>query len=333
MGTNKGFTGHYADATGLDYYNARYYDPVASVFLSVDSVQGNLQGMNPYGYVQGNPETRSDPTGQHVVCGDTCGGGNGSGGGNPTPPPPPPPNTCTQESCSVTVEGKTYPLNQLKTSVTDRVTFLQLLYDQLANGYGNSEISFVNYLITSGRLHLSAYWNSVDFQVIRDQLLAAYDFLHHLAGQSSLINNWLTFFAHPNTNGWWVAHNDSINAGDQQARTDGLYAKESGIEQDFINETIHVLGDVQYAAQSPLSFLFDPRSSTTATLTSIFYPQQYNDFATGTSLFFQGVTASVGVAVVGTIVGAVGGPVGIAVGAVTGITGGATFFQSLLTSP
>jgi len=29
MGTNKGYTGQYADPlSGFDYYNARYYDPV-----------------------------------------------------------------------------------------------------------------------------------------------------------------------------------------------------------------------------------------------------------------------------------------------------------------
>jgi RHS repeat-associated protein len=33
--TTKGFTGQYNDPTsGLDYYVSRYYDPVASVFLS-----------------------------------------------------------------------------------------------------------------------------------------------------------------------------------------------------------------------------------------------------------------------------------------------------------
>jgi hypothetical protein len=47
----------------LDYYNARYYDPVVGVFLSADTVQGNAKGMNPYAYVGGNPETKSDPTG------------------------------------------------------------------------------------------------------------------------------------------------------------------------------------------------------------------------------------------------------------------------------
>ncbi len=64
MYTAKGFTGQYNDSlTGLDYYNARYYDPKVGVFLSADSIQGNLHGVNPYAYVGGNPETRNDPTG------------------------------------------------------------------------------------------------------------------------------------------------------------------------------------------------------------------------------------------------------------------------------
>ncbi len=68
IGTPKGFTGQYNDSlTVLDYYRARYYDPVAGVFLSADTVQGNPQGMNPYAYVNGNPETWSDPTGQVIV--------------------------------------------------------------------------------------------------------------------------------------------------------------------------------------------------------------------------------------------------------------------------
>ena len=65
IGTAKGFTGHYADAlTGLDYYAARYYDPVIGRFLSPDTVEGNAQGADPYAYVGGNPETETDPTGE-----------------------------------------------------------------------------------------------------------------------------------------------------------------------------------------------------------------------------------------------------------------------------
>src|SRR5579863_6905220 len=77
MGTNKGFTGQYGDVTGLDYYHARYYDPSVGVFLSADIVQGNMQGMNPYDYVGGNPETHNDPTGQAYHPPPIGGGGNG----------------------------------------------------------------------------------------------------------------------------------------------------------------------------------------------------------------------------------------------------------------
>ena len=68
INTAKGFTGQYNDSlTGLDYFNARYYDPAVGVFLSADKVQGNLVGMNPYAYVNGNPETDSDPSGRAVL--------------------------------------------------------------------------------------------------------------------------------------------------------------------------------------------------------------------------------------------------------------------------
>jgi RHS repeat-associated protein len=68
MPTSKGFTGQYADAaTGLDYYGARYYDPALGQFASADTVlQGggySICGLNRYGYVKGNPETLSDPSG------------------------------------------------------------------------------------------------------------------------------------------------------------------------------------------------------------------------------------------------------------------------------
>ena len=88
MGTAKGYTGQYSDPlTGLDYYVSRYYDPVAGIFLSADTKEGNAQGMNPYAYVAQNPETMTDPSGQMVGCpgcGNSGGGGNqggGSGGG------------------------------------------------------------------------------------------------------------------------------------------------------------------------------------------------------------------------------------------------------------
>jgi RHS repeat-associated protein len=79
--TSKGFTGQYSDAvTGLDYYVSRYYDPVSGLFLSADRTEGNAQGMNPYAYVGGNPETASDPTGRMYAPPPPSGGGGGSSG-------------------------------------------------------------------------------------------------------------------------------------------------------------------------------------------------------------------------------------------------------------
>src|SRR6185312_613031 len=67
MPTTKGFTGQYSDAsTGLDYYGARYYDPALGQFTSADTVGG----LNRYGYVAGNPETATDPSGHRLYNGD-----------------------------------------------------------------------------------------------------------------------------------------------------------------------------------------------------------------------------------------------------------------------
>src|SRR6185437_7721050 len=61
MPTDYGFTGQRADsATGLDYYGARYYDPTLGQFTSADTVS---DGLNLYAYVNGNPETFTDPSG------------------------------------------------------------------------------------------------------------------------------------------------------------------------------------------------------------------------------------------------------------------------------
>lgn len=52
-----------AHETGLLYYNFRWYDPLVGQFTRADTSQTNANGMNPYAYVRGNPETKNDPTG------------------------------------------------------------------------------------------------------------------------------------------------------------------------------------------------------------------------------------------------------------------------------
>jgi RHS repeat-associated protein len=66
LGSENRFTGQKLDATGLMYYNARYYDPELGQFLSPDTIvpdPTNLLDYNRYMYVRGNPMKYTDPTG------------------------------------------------------------------------------------------------------------------------------------------------------------------------------------------------------------------------------------------------------------------------------
>ena len=49
--------------TGYYYYGARYYDPGASIFLSVDPLAEQFPAWNPYNYTMNNPVNLTDPTG------------------------------------------------------------------------------------------------------------------------------------------------------------------------------------------------------------------------------------------------------------------------------
>ena len=54
------YTGKERDATGLSYFNARYYDPLAGRFYSEDPIK---DGMNWFVYCGNNPLSFTDPTG------------------------------------------------------------------------------------------------------------------------------------------------------------------------------------------------------------------------------------------------------------------------------
>ncbi len=75
--TDHTFTGQKSDsATGLQYYNARYYDPNLGIFISPDTIvpdPGNVMDWNRYMYVRGNPMSYVDPTGHFCVPGFNVG--------------------------------------------------------------------------------------------------------------------------------------------------------------------------------------------------------------------------------------------------------------------
>lgn len=63
MPTSYGYTNQRSDPSGLMYDHARYYDSSVGQFISADQVQGP----NRYGYVGGNPTTRTDPSGNTLI--------------------------------------------------------------------------------------------------------------------------------------------------------------------------------------------------------------------------------------------------------------------------
>ncbi len=73
---NQGYTGHIRDAaTGLNYMQARYYDPVIGRFLSNDPVgfvEGGIGHFNRYAYTGNDPVNHTDPTGR-AACPGLCG--------------------------------------------------------------------------------------------------------------------------------------------------------------------------------------------------------------------------------------------------------------------
>src|SRR6185312_12697234 len=164
MPTSKGFTGQYADtaSSGLDYYGARYYDPSLGQFTSADTVS---DGINRYGYVAGNPETFTDPTGHRINCEvGPCGGHPGS-----TPPPPPEPvaKHKPDSGCGgVILSGNCWTQNGADDTLCiycDRVRFDKAFFAVYGNGWGqdwgNAEIAFTQWLIYTDRIALSHYWN------------------------------------------------------------------------------------------------------------------------------------------------------------------------------
>jgi RHS repeat-associated protein len=82
------FIGQFADASGLSYLNARYYNGTQGQFTSEDPVflgtpsQQNLQdpqSLNSYSYSEDNPILRSDPNGRNAFtlgAQGTCGNDN-----------------------------------------------------------------------------------------------------------------------------------------------------------------------------------------------------------------------------------------------------------------
>jgi RHS repeat-associated protein len=70
MPTDRRYTGQPEDASGLLYYNARYYDPQLGQFISPDTIVPDptqLIDYNRYLYARGNPVKYNDPSGHYSI--------------------------------------------------------------------------------------------------------------------------------------------------------------------------------------------------------------------------------------------------------------------------
>lgn len=67
------YTGRENDQNGLYFYRARYYSPKLKRFISSDPI-GLEGGINTYGYVDGDPLSKVDPSGKLGIVGGLVGG-------------------------------------------------------------------------------------------------------------------------------------------------------------------------------------------------------------------------------------------------------------------
>jgi RHS repeat-associated protein len=66
LSTDQKFTGQGLDFTGLDYYRARYYDPLIGCFISAETIApgpANLKSLNRSSDCFDNPLNYTDPNG------------------------------------------------------------------------------------------------------------------------------------------------------------------------------------------------------------------------------------------------------------------------------
>jgi RHS repeat-associated protein len=88
--TDKLYTGQQQETEiGLDYYIARFYDPVIAHFIQADTIipqASSTGGYDRYAYVHNNPIDFNDPIGHSIGCGADIGNGcTGTGLGGLTP--------------------------------------------------------------------------------------------------------------------------------------------------------------------------------------------------------------------------------------------------------
>jgi hypothetical protein len=262
--------------------SVRAYDPALGRFLSRDPLgRAPLYFSDqPYVYAGNNPLINVDPSGQFMA---TEGISNaqahaimkarmGSSGGKPPKYSPP----------AVRLSGHTYTLAD---ALKIRVKFQQDFFKAYAPGWpgplGQAEADFTAYLVSSGRLARSSYWNSVDIGLVIDIWQAAYSRQHGGGTSNGNVRLWLRFIATPTVGNFWAAHNTSIYSHTFSGAGQAALGMETQREKQFINITLvmlmyvaieNIFGDL---GRTPLLGICNPNTPCLKILADNYYPINY----------------------------------------------------------
>jgi hypothetical protein len=174
----------------------------------------------------------------------------------------------------------------------ERLTLTENFYKEAAEGYGfgklygygQGQVDFTKWEVRRGALDPetgSLWWRAVNGQLIRDMLEARYLYVAGLstcAGSNEAVDTWLAYFAHPSSQSWYLAHNESIVLG--YLTYEDLALQESFSEQTVMVNTLFrvTLADQMVTSDEALpSVASDSRGPAVGLITSVplYYPADY----------------------------------------------------------
>ena len=229
--TDRGWIGQTKDAsTGLQYLNARYYDPIIGRFAAVDPIVSGVGSLDRFGYGLDNPVTLKDPTGLKV-CDD--------------------PREC--KALNVNPSGR--PLGGGGNSEAQALS--SGARKKIASAFraavpGSDEVGgielFLGWEISSGRISGSAWWRAVNGRLMLDMQAATEAILDRgvmrASSSSPTVQAWIAYAQgasqgaskQTQRDAYWLAHQLSLHEG---IRSSGMLLQaESADEQAFIETVV-----------------------------------------------------------------------------------------------
>ena len=237
--TDKGWIGQTKDgSTGLQYLNARYYDPVIGRFTAVDPMADLSQpaSIDAYGYGHGSPVTMKDPTGLNACTTIECLYAGGGFLGSPSP--------------SSGGGGSNYQQSQ-SLSGGDRKAIVKNFAGVAS---GTDELAglthFLNWEVDSGRIAGSAWWRAANGRMMLDMRAATQAIrdvgIGRASSSSPTVQAWISCAQAASSGAsnstqverFWSAHQMSLHKGIRDPDSMMVLGAETLDEQDFIETVV-----------------------------------------------------------------------------------------------